>query len=268
MEQARHWRSPHLPGVDLLRARYVRKTFVRHTHETFVIAAITSGVEAFQHRGTIERAGPGSLALINPDTSHTGQAGVPEGWTYGALYPASGLVAEVAAELSVPMYFTEPVVDDPEAVRLVSRVLRATEQDNPLAADTLLRVVLARLLQRYGGPRQTSAAGTEQATRARAILEHRMTAPPTLERLAAELGTGPFALLRAFRKQYGMPPHAWLTNARVHRARRLLAEGTAPADVAAAVGFTDQAHLSRHFSRIVGVPPGAYQRDHRPQRAQ
>jgi AraC-like DNA-binding protein len=42
-------------------------------------------------------------------------------------------------------------------------------------------------------------------------------------------------------------------------ARGLLDRGVPPAQ-AAAVGFADQAHLSRHFKRIVGVPPGAYQR--------
>ncbi|MYR42447.1 helix-turn-helix transcriptional regulator, partial [Streptomyces sp. SID5910] len=92
-------------------------------------------------------------------------------------------------------------------------------------------------------------------------LEQRMAAPPSLETLAAELGSSPFALLRAFRDAYGMPPHAWLTDARVRRARRMLDAGTAPAEAAVAVGFTDQPHLNRHFARIVGVPPGAYQRE-------
>uniref|UniRef100_UPI000B1FC9F0 helix-turn-helix domain-containing protein n=1 Tax=Streptomyces torulosus TaxID=68276 RepID=UPI000B1FC9F0 len=101
------------------------------------------------------------------------------------------------------------------------------------------------------------------AARARAVLLERMADPPTLERLAADLGTSPFALLRAFRTAYGMPPHSWLTDARVRRARALLDAGTAPAEAAVAVGFTDQPHLNRHFSRIVGVPPGAYQRERR-----
>jgi AraC-like DNA-binding protein len=58
-----------------------------------------------------------------------------------------------------------------------------------------------------------------------------------------------------------MPPHTWLTDARVRRARHLLDAGSAPAEAAVAVGFTDQPHLNRHFTRIVGVPPGAYQRE-------
>jgi AraC-like DNA-binding protein len=266
-ELARHWQYAELPGVDLLRARYVRKTFVRHTHENFVIAAISDGVEVFRHHGADQYAGAGALALINPDTPHTGRAGVPEGWRYGALYPSPALVAEIAAETTTirgTPGFTGPVLDDPYAAALVHQVLRAADEGNALAADTLLRVAVTRLLRLGGGPlprRGTHTAGARIAARARAVLEERMTDPPTLEQLAAQFGTGPFALLRAFRETYGMPPHTWLTDARVRRARKLLDAGRTPAETAVAVGFADQPHLNRHFTRIVGVPPGAYRRE-------
>lgn len=143
-----------MPDVDLLRARYVRKTFVRHTHESFVIAGITKGVEAFHHHGTIERAGPGAVALINPDTAHTGHAGVPEGWTYSVLYPGADIVASVAAETTAirgTAGFAVAVAEDPYAVHLVTQVLRATDQANALAADTMMRLAIARLLRAHGG---------------------------------------------------------------------------------------------------------------------
>ncbi|MBQ0853018.1 AraC family transcriptional regulator [Streptomyces sp. BH-SS-21] len=267
LERARHWQFAELPGVDLLRARYVRKTFVRHTHENFVIAAISDGVEVFHHGGADQYAGAGALALVNPDTPHTGRAGVPEGWRYGAVYPSPGLVAEIAAETTVlrgAPGFMSPVVDDPYTVGLVHQVLRAADEGNALAADTLLRVAVTRLLRINGGTlpqRDPRTAGARVAARARAVLEERIVRPPTLERLAGDLGTSSFALLRAFRDAYGMPPHTWLTDVRVRRARRLLDAGVLPAEVALTVGFTDQSHLSRHFTRIVGVPPGAYQRE-------
>ncbi|MFJ3811953.1 AraC family transcriptional regulator [Streptomyces sp. NPDC090073] len=267
LERARHWRYEELPGVDLLRARYVSKTFVRHTHEHFVIAAIADGVEVFHHGGSDVSVGAGALALVNPDTPHTGRAGVPEGWRYGALYPSPEVVSAIAAETSTlrgSPGFVSPVLDDPYTVRLVHQVLRAADEGNALAADTLLRVAVTRLLRLNGGPlpqRRTQSAGARIAARARAVLEERMAEPPTLEQLAADFGTSPFALLRAFRDAYGMPPHTWLTDARVRRARLLLDAGTVPAEAAVAVGFTDQPHLNRHFARIVGVPPGAYQRE-------
>ncbi len=266
-EQARHWHYPDLPGVDLLRARYIDKTFARHTHETFVIAAITEGVEVFHHGGANRYAGPGALALINPETAHTGHAQGPEGWRYGAVYPAADVVASIAAEttgIRGAPGFMAPVVDDPYAARLVHRVLRAADEGNALAADTLLRIAVTRLLRLNGGvlpQRAIRGAGARIAARARAVLEERMADPPSLERLAADLGTSPFALLRAFKDAYGLPPHTWLTDARVRRARRLLDAGTAPAEAAVTVGFTDQPHLHRHFTRIVGVPPGAYRKE-------
>ncbi|CAL9423411.1 Arabinose operon regulatory protein [Streptomyces sp. enrichment culture] len=266
-ERARHWRFAALPGVDLLRARYIRQTFVRHTHEHFVIAAIYGGVEVFHHGGGDVYAGAGDLALVNPDTPHTGRAGVPEGWRYGAVYPSPEVVAAIAGETTTVRGtpgFVRPVVSDPYTVELVRRVLRAADEGEALAADTLLRVAVTRLLRLNGGTlpgREVRSAGARVAARARGVLEERMADPPGLEALAAGLGTGPFALLRAFRDAYGMPPHTWLTDARVRRARRLLDAGTAPAEVAASVGFTDQPHLNRHFTRIVGVPPGAYQRE-------
>ncbi|MGH3326173.1 MAG: AraC family ligand binding domain-containing protein, partial [Streptomyces sp.] len=230
-ESARYWQHPRLPGVDLLCARYVRKTFARHTHAAYVIAAIAEGVEVFDQGGGEHRTGPGGLALINPDTPHTGKAGVPEGWRYDVLYPEPELVAEIAAETTVirgTPGFAAPAVDDAASARLVARVHRAAEQGQALAADSLLRTTIARLLRLHGSAlpvREVRTAGARTAERARAILVERMADPPTLERLAAELGTGPFALLRAYQERYGMPPHAWLTDARVHRARALLDAG-------------------------------------------
>ncbi|MET8754181.1 AraC family transcriptional regulator [Streptomyces sp. NPDC059104] len=266
-EWARHWQYPQLPGLDLLRAHYVRHTFPRHAHDGYVIAAVTGGVEEIGLPSGTVRAGPGSVVLINPEVAHTARAGAPEGWAYATLYPSRDLIAEVAAEIGSlrgTPGFTADLVPDPEASRAITDVHRAAEAGNALAADTLLRGVVARMLTRHAGPlpaRPPRRAGAADAERARSVLEQRMAEPPSLERLAEELGTSPFALLRAFRDRYGMPPHTWLTDARVRRARLLLDAGTAPAEAAVTVGFTDQPHLNRHFTRIVGVPPGAYRRE-------
>ncbi|MEV6399337.1 AraC family transcriptional regulator [Streptomyces sp. NPDC051907] len=266
-EWARHWQHEELPGLDLLRARYVRHTFPRHSHEGFTFGAVTGGLEDVSMPDGLVRAGPGTVVMINPEVPHSARAGVPEGWTYSTLYPSVELVSDIAAAVT-PIRgtpgFAETIVKDPETAQLIRGVHQAAEQGNALAADSLLRMAVARLLGRYGRalPSRTPAAsGARTAAVARQLLEERMAEPPSLERLAQELGTSPFALLRAFKAEYGMPPHTWLTDARVRRARHLLDVGTAPAEAAVAVGFTDQPHLNRHFTRIVGVPPGAYRKE-------
>ncbi|MEU8675004.1 AraC family transcriptional regulator [Streptomyces sp. NPDC048560] len=265
-EWARYWQYAELPGLDLLRARYVRHTFRRHSHEGYVFGTITRGVEDVGLPGETVHAGPGAVVMINPEVPHTARAGVPEGWVYATLYPSAQVINDIAADMTNlrgTVGFAETSVLDPHAARLITEIHRAAEEGNALAADSLLRVMVSRLLGRHGGALPTPvlhSAGARDAARARAVLQERMAGPPTLEALAVELGTSPFALLRAFKKRYGMPPHTWLTDARVRQARLMLDRGSTPADAATAVGFTDQPHLNRHFTRIVGVPPGAYQR--------
>ncbi|SEL26137.1 AraC family transcriptional regulator [Nonomuraea pusilla] len=266
-EQARFWRHPAVPDVDLLKARYVTHRFSRHAHEGYAIGVIVGGVEEFDHRGTLLRAGAGEVVLVNPETMHTGHAGTPDGWAYRMLYPSVATLSEVAAELGLPRAtpsFPEQVVTDRAVAALISRAHQAAERGDALAASTLTRELFAGLLTRHARPggaaHRQGAAGGRAVRQAVALLHENLVDPPPLDELAARVGVSPFSLLRAFKAATGLPPHAYLVSVRVGRARRLLRAGVRPALVAAEVGFTDQAHLTRHFKRVVGVPPAAYQR--------
>jgi len=154
-------------------------------------------------------------------------------------------------------------VADPRSARLVRAAHRAAEQGDQLASSSLLHAALAGLLRQHAGgglPPPGPRPGRPAVRQAAGLLQERLTDPPSLAELAALTGLGTYALLRAFRAETGLPPHAYLNQARVREARRLLDRGVPPASAAAEAGFADQAHLTRHFKRIVGVPPGAYQR--------
>jgi AraC-like DNA-binding protein len=268
-EMARYWRHTAVDGVDLLRARYVTHRYGRHAHETYTFGVIEAGVEEFEYGGSMLRAGAGAVALLDPDVVHTGQAGTPAGWTYRVLYPQVCVVTDVAAELGWPAgtpRFPQTVLYDNATATLVRSAHRAAEHADDLASATLLRIALAALLRAHaaGGP----VAGPSVTRRApaavgatRDLLHQRLADPPTLAELAAMTDLSQFALLRAFRAETGLPPHAYLNQLRVRRARALLDNGVSAASVAAEVGFADQAHLTRHFKRVVGVPPAAYQRE-------
>jgi AraC-like DNA-binding protein len=82
----------------------------------------------------------------------------------------------------------------------------------------------------------------------------------TLEDLAAVAGLSPFHFLRRFKAACHATPQQMLMALRLLRAKRLLAEGLAPAQAAAASGLADQAHLTRAFAHRYGVTPARYQR--------
>jgi AraC-like DNA-binding protein len=274
-EVARYWRHAAVPGVDLLRARFVTHRYRRHSHETYTLGLIEAGVEEFDYGGSLLRAGRGGVALLNPEVVHTGQAGVPDGWAYRVLYPQVEVVTGIAAELGWPRgtpVFRETVVYDPRSAALLRTAHLAAEHGDALASSSLLRFAVAGLLAAHAGPARAQSrdvpGGSGRPPAAvrlvRDLLAERLAEPPSLGELAQLTGMSPFALLRAFRAQTGLPPHAYLNQQRVRAARLLLDGGSSPADVAAQTGFADQAHLTRHFKRVVGVPPGAYQRERRP----
>ncbi len=272
-ETARYWRHAGVPGVDLLRARFVTHRYSRHAHETYTFALIEAGTEVFEYGGSLLRADAGAVALLNPEVVHTGQAETPAGWAYRVLYPAADVVAGVAADLGwrpgTPS-FPETVVHDAHGARLLRAAHVAAEHGDRLASSSLLRGALAGLLRAHAGPGRLGGSPgrvlhSPAAVRTvRDLLIDRLANPPSLDDLALATGMSPFTLLRAFRGETGLPPHAYLNQVRVRLARRLLDGGMAPAEVAAEVGFADQAHLTRHFKRVMGVPPGAYQREHEP----
>ena len=74
-----------------------------------------------------------------------------------------------------------------------------------------------------------------------------------------QLSTGHFA--RSFRQSFGVSPHTFIIEQRVHRAMCLILESEAPlAEIALSCGMTDQSHLTRLFTRNVGMSPAAWRR--------
>ncbi|WP_017544518.1 AraC family transcriptional regulator [Nocardiopsis prasina] len=265
VERARYWRFSGLPDTELLTARFVTTAFTRHTHSTYTIGMITAGIEEYSHSGGSSRVGPGGLAVVEPDEVHTGHAGVPEGWRYRVFYPAPEVVVDIGRELGMrgTPGFTHSGIDAPEVSRVLVRAHTAAERGERLTASSLARQGIAMLLRSHGRERGTGVAAhtaRPEVALARELLTERLVDPPTLEELAAHVGIGPFTLARAFRTAYGLPPHAYLNQLRVARARVLLLQGWRASEVAARVGFTDQSHLTRHFRRHLGVPPVTYQR--------
>ena len=84
----------------------------------------------------------------------------------------------------------------------------------------------------------------------------RFDPPPRLEELAAIAGLHPVYVARAFRKHVGCSVGEHVRRQRLDRASRLLFDAAIPlADVAAATGFSDQSHLSRHLKAATGHSP-------------
>lgn len=269
-EQTHYWHNPTLDNLELLHATYVTHRFAPHVHEGYAIGVIVRGVEAFAYRGTNHVASAGSIVLINPGEVHTGHAVTPIGWTYRMLYPDAEQLRRVAAQIRGKRvdypFFSHAVIEDPDLARHLIAVHQQLEMGvDILTEESLWLGVLAKLITRHADAKHTLTsplpkAGRETIRQALAYLHDHYATAISLDDLASLVYLSPYHFVRLFKAELGIPPHAYLIQLRVHRAKALLAQGLPIAAVAQHVGFTDQSHLSRHFKRIVGVPPGQYVR--------
>ena len=103
-----------------------------------------------------------------------------------------------------------------------------------------------------------SRGSSPSVTRAVKRIDSAPESHVSLAELAALSGVSRFQLLRAFSREVGITPHAYIIQRRVLLAQRLLADGQTAAQAAIQAGFSDQSHMTRAFVRQVGVTPGCY----------
>jgi AraC-like DNA-binding protein len=262
------WRTCAAHPVGVLRARYVRQAFPRHFHDTYVVCVDERGAHASWYRGANVVVPERTVCVVPPGEVHTGR-GVPGSpWHYRAVYPGVDLMATLAWEAGLPG--TEArvprslYVSDPDLADAFVRAHHRLEADpDPLAAESGMVEVLGTLLRRHGSTSCPRPALPLPASCARVLVEYlrdRFAERITLDELARATGLSRYAVLRVFRREVGIPPHQFLTQLRVDRAKALLRAGRSLAAVAQQVGFADQSHLTRHFRRLVGVTPGVFAR--------
>jgi len=265
-EGARFFGAARFPGLDCLTATFRTHIYAAHTHETYVVGTVHAGCETWNARGARHYAAPGDVLFNLPLDVHDG-APFGDGYSYRMTYPTVAFMQRVASVMcgravtGTPT-FKASVVRDPDGARLFSDAHAALEHGlDALEGEELLLRAYGRLLVLHADihPAPLSREPGTMA-RVRDAIEQRYAESLTLAELADIARLSTYHLIRVFRAEFSLTPHAYLVDVRVRRARDLLRAGLAPADVALCVGFADQAHLTRAFKARVGVAPGAYRR--------
>jgi AraC-like DNA-binding protein len=264
-EYATYFRPPGLTGIEALHARFVDHAYRPHSHRTWTIAVVQRGAARFEVDRTRQRADAGELFVLEPEAVHTGMAAVPEGWAYKVLYVEPSVLHDWAQRDDPAPRAARWVVFRDHALRaalLRAHAALALQAPGLAVEETVLEAIAALTPHLLGAPVAERRERGEHAAvrRARLHLAERWNQPVPLAELAGVAGLSRFELIRRFRQQNGLTPHAFQRDLRIDRARTMLGDGVPAATVAAACGFADQPHLSRVFKRLVGVSPGAYAR--------
>ncbi|MFF8931857.1 AraC family transcriptional regulator [Streptomyces longwoodensis] len=252
------WR-PRVRGVtEVFHAHFTEYAYPMHVHDAWTLLIVDDGAVRYDLERHEHGTPHDTVTLLPPHVPHNGAPATPHGFRKRVVY----LDASVLGEELIGAAVDGPDLRDALLRRRVGQLHTALARPgDELEAESRLTFVAEHLRARLDErlrPTGRDARDPALARRLRELLDARVTDGVTLEEAARLLHAHPAHLVRAFSGAYGIAPHQYLTSRRVGRARRLLLDGLPPGEVATTAGFFDQAHLTRHFRRLVGVPPGRY----------
>ena len=172
---------------------------------------------------------------------------------------------ELASDTSIEMMASEQERDDPLLLQVVLALKAEIDEgmvaSSSLYAESLTTTLAVHLLRHYTvwQPAPHEVLDKYPASLLQQVIEYiheNLDQPLTLAELSPVAGMSPYHFARLFKHVTGVPPHQYVLNTRVERARGLLLQGKLTiAQIASQVGFFDQSHLTRSFKRLVGVTP-------------
>ncbi|MEU0127980.1 MULTISPECIES: AraC family transcriptional regulator [unclassified Streptomyces] len=253
------WR-PRVEGIDeVFHAHFADHAYPMHTHDAWTLLIVDEGMVRYD-LDRHEHGAPSSVVtLLPPHVPHNGDAATPEGFRKRVLYLSTGQIDGNLVGRAVD----RPVLHDPRLRHRVHQLHRTLERPgDELEAQSRLALVRERLARHLRDELDAPSPvpGRRVAYELRDLLDRHFVEGLSLREAAERLHAHHAHLVRAFSSEFGIAPHQYLTGRRVDLSRRLLLGGMRAPEVAAAAGFYDQSHFSRHFKRVVGTSPGHYAR--------
>lgn len=152
----------------------------------------------------------------------------------------------------------ESFVDRQDLAAPLGELACAAQENDTLRAETAVTELVGRLPG--AETRVNGGLPPHVLRRVEEYIEANLPETIHLEDLAGLANMSGYHFHRMFRLARGCPPHYWITQHRVARAKELLRTDVPIAEVAVACGFSSQSHLTRVFRERTGCPPGQFRR--------
>lgn len=256
----RDWvmRAKPLPQMERIEAYFHGHGFEMHRHDTYAIGHTLSGVQSFQYGKEMVNNLPGQTMVLHPDEPHDGHAGTEDGFRYRMFYLEPALIQQVLGGKPLP-FIKGGVSSDPRLFGATQVLLQDLNTSlEPLELDDAVYDIALALQAAAGVRKGRQSIDYASAERARELLMASLEQGVSLDELEQASDTDRWRLSRDFRVLFGTSPYRYLTLRRLDLVRHSISLGVSLSDASVMAGFSDQSHMTRHFVKAFGYPPGRW----------
>ncbi|ENV93476.1 HTH-type transcriptional activator RhaS [Acinetobacter calcoaceticus] len=263
------WQDGRMPYVETRRSCFSRTCYKSHSHPTFSIGAIDEGNSVFQSSfGTAQKISAGTLVIVPAHIEHSCNPLPDQAWSYQMLHLDISWLNQWYAEfqkegfdLNLPQH--RPLIIKDENLYQAFSDMNETLFDSQkliLEKEQSLIYCLTQLLLPHFILEEIQK--TQYLYESFLDLIHIIKSSErfiSLEELAQQVGLSRYAIIRLFKANVGLTPHAFQINLKINQARAQLKQGIPLAELAVNLGFSDQSHFHKAFKAHTGITPRQFQ---------
>lgn len=266
------WTDPQMPYVETRRACQSRICYRSHSHPTFSIGAVDCGISRFNsYFASEEQIQTGSVVIIPAEVEHACNPLENQAWSYQMMHLDAHWVAQLFSELvkDIEQLYPHHIPLLKPQILTNPHIYQAFTQLNQLLFDPTISILFKQqqlievlseillpnfeftLLKQSDYFQKHLGAMIDDMKHSKQML--------SLEDLSQSLGISRYAIIRLFKNNFGLTPHAYQLNLKINIARKRLKSGEAIIQVAHDLGFTDQSHFHHMFKSHTGITPKQFQ---------
>ncbi|XZT50301.1 AraC family transcriptional regulator [Acinetobacter baumannii] len=263
------WQDWRMPYVETRRSCFGRTCYKSHSHPTFSIGAIDEGNSVFQSSfGTAQKISAGTLVIVPAHVEHSCNPMPNQAWSYQMLHLDLAWLNQLYSEfqeqgldLHIPQHKPFIIKDESlyEAFTEMNETLFDTQKLIFEKEQSLFHCLIHLLLPHFI---------LEEIQKPQYLYKDFLNLIDvisssegfiSLEELAQRVGLSRYAIIRLFKANVGLTPHAFQINLKINQAREQLKQGVPLAELAVNLGFSDQSHFHKAFKAHTGVTPRQFQ---------
>ncbi len=263
------WQDRRMPYVETRKSCRSRTCYKSHSHPTFSIGAVDEGNSIFQSSfGTAQEISAGTLVIVPAHIEHSCNPKPNEAWSYQMLHLDIMWLSQLYSEFQQQGFDLHLPQHKPLIIRDENFYKAFTEMNDVLfdeqklilekeqsLLDCLMGLLLPHfILEEIQKPQYLYKDFLDLVD-----VINSSASFISLEELAQQVGLSRYAIIRLFKANVGLTPHAFQINLKINQARELLKQGISLVELAVNLGFSDQSHFHKAFKAHTGVTPRQFQ---------